>query len=151
MLHSWLTCILLTNNEKLCPGQVLCKRVVWNESRHVDLVRACETYEGVDFFRPQILNGNVLLYEVLIDEKLLGVFLVAVDTLMNGKRELVVLNGKSFNNEFGFIALGTHFVKVIAKSAGIPSIRHHSSSPGAGRIFQKTGWDKLETVWRIRV
>lgn len=132
--------------------QITCEKAVWDESRHAGLVRDCETYEGADYIRLHIVSGDVLLYEVVKADQLLGIFLARVDRMMNNADELVIIGVRSVSGQDpGFAAIGTECAKEIARMNNLTSIRIHSTNKAVARILGRIGWQEIERIHRIRL
>lgn len=136
----------------MMPESIRFRRAVWDEKTHAEVIRQCQTYEGLDYLRMHILNGDISLYEIFINESLLGVFLARVEKVLSGDLELVILNGRCYKgNKTGFTALCSPIFKLIAEQQAIKRIRLHSHSEGVNRIMEQTGWNKQETVYFLEV
>ncbi len=68
------------------------------------------------------------------------------ETYHDGSRELVLvaIRGRDINDLMAV-------VKAAAIEAGFPSIRYHSSRPGAARFTKQWGFDPAETVYRCEL
>jgi len=124
----------------------------WDDQASRLIKRLGESFHA-DALKKQVDEKRVTLYEVVEGEgegKIsLGIFFLRVDTLITGRRELVVMHGISE------VPAKTHLSSVlgpffdeIARSNDIQSVRIHSSRKGLDPLLEASGYEFIENVYR---
>lgn len=124
----------------------------WDDQASRLIKRLGESFHA-DALKKQVDEKRITLYEVVEGEGegriSLGIFFLRVDTLMTGRRELVVMHGISE------VPAKTHLSSVlgpffdeIARSNSIQSVRIHSSRKGLDPLLEASGYEFIETVFR---
>lgn len=125
----------------------------WDDQASRLIKRLGESFHA-DALKKQVDEKRITLYEVVEGEGegriSLGIFFLRVDTLITGRRELVVMHGISEVPIKGAplsSVLGPFFDE-IARCNGIQSVRIHSSRKGLDPLLEESGYEFIETVFR---
>lgn len=124
--------------------------VAWDETRHAGLLSISESGEPVEYLKEHIESKNLLLYDVLAGDTLLGVIVARVEILSNKQQELVIIAAKSCGKHAGFVPLATELVRRLAAAGQIPSVRIHTTNNKVAHLLAKSGWQEIERVHRIK-
>jgi hypothetical protein len=119
---------------------------------HKSLLEKVEHESGVSAIIEHIEKGNITLFEVFADEKLIAIFGNRVDSLYDGRKELVHLFTVTNDITQPIWLIVGMAEEIIAMKAGLMAIRLHTNNRAAGRIMQKRlGYTEIETVWRKEI
>lgn len=119
------------------------------EDKHLALLKQLDPIIGLKCLTDNIRNGNITLYEVMVDGFLVGLFMARVETLINGEKELVIFYAVAVSKPtVAMTSILNPLFDKIATDKSIKTIRVHSEKKGLDKILEANGYEFLETVYR---
>ena len=106
--------------------------------RHDVLIDNIKADYGTDKLIEQIKKKNWTLYDVELNDTLVGAFVCRIETLINGENELVILHTVSkLKDKIPLFAILEPLIDKVAKNSGCKTIRVHSTQESVTRLIKK--------------
>lgn len=117
---------------------------VWDE-RTETLVKKLNPCIGIDLLKENVENGKIILYNVALDEKPIGIFFVRIDKTYDGNEELCIMFTVSdVETPVPFYSLLSFCYDKISNGR---DIRIHSPNRVIDKFCESNGFEYLESVF----
>lgn len=123
-------------------------REPWSDTAATVLTPVCaDTPGGLEDIAGQVRRGNASLFRVSSQEKLVGYYVVRIDSLNVGD-ELVIIAGAGKLPDFDLVAVMLPILEAQAEISGCKSVRIHTNRKGMVNKISRRGFCFSEWVFR---
>lgn len=128
-----------------------------NLEKHLALLKKLDLEVSLESLVRNILNRNLLLYEVYGYEDgkevvFVGIFLARVDTLFDGKREMVITHAAAIDKtEIPMCSIICPIFEKLVLDENVRSIRVHTHKKGIEKFLEDNGYMFVESIYKKRI
>jgi hypothetical protein len=127
---------------------VIINTIPWDDAVEKLVAEKLNPRVGVEALKKNIESKAINLYAVVHKEKRLGILITRIDTLMDGRRELVILHAVSeYDMDVSFSSLFAPVFREIAKIMNVNAVRIHSARRGLDKLLEESGYKFFENVF----
>lgn len=117
---------------------ITARKSPYNKENHLSLLERINPEYGIDILVEQLKTEKWMLYDVVINEKLIGIFVVRIEKQINDTIELVVLHTVSvLRQDIPFVVIVEPLIDEIAKLSKCKYIRIYADKPTICKLIEK--------------
>lgn len=128
---------------------VTAKRSDYDENKHLALLKKIDPCYGVALLIEKVTSKEFMIFEVYVNDQILGIFLAKVDSLIDNTREFVILNAAAVvDPEVPLTSVLNPVFSAVARQIGLRSIRVHSDKKGLDKLLEENNFIFMESIYR---
>lgn len=113
-------------------------KVQYDKEVHLSLLKRINPDYGIKYLIEQLTEENWPLYNVVINDVIIGIFVCRLEEQITGKTELVILHTVSvLRQEIPFVVIIEPLIDEIARQSKCSLIRIYADNPAICKLIEK--------------
>lgn len=132
------------------PALIKAVKATYNEETHLSLLEQINPTYGIDCLVDLLVADKWTLYNVIINEKVIGIFVIRLEKQVDDTMELVILHAVSkLRQDIPFVVIIEPLIDDIAKKSKCKKIHICSDTAAMNRLIERhnPAYKVLQTIY----